>query len=137
MAEDVRETIKWRNKPALRDKVLGYRFPVTLPMEHAWYQRVLAGEKESGVYFGIVDKNTAQFIGFVGLTEIDWVSRHSELGIVIGEERFQGKGLGLEAVRLCLSYAFDCLNLESLAESRRIQPSSLCNVFEGWFSGTD
>jgi RimJ/RimL family protein N-acetyltransferase len=43
---------------------------------------------------------------------IDWVSRLVELRIRIGDKNAWGGGLGSEATRLLLSYAFDGLNLE-------------------------
>ena len=46
---------------------------------------------------------------------IDWVHRHAEWGIVIGESDARGKGYGTETARLMLDYAFTALGLNSVS----------------------
>ncbi len=50
-------------------------------------------------------------IGSCGLFEIDENSRQAELGIVIGDIEYWGRGCGREAVSLLLDYAFRQRNL--------------------------
>lgn len=50
-------------------------------------------------------------IGFVTLHSIEWNNQSGVLSIGIGEAEYRGKGLGGEALKLILNYAFNELNL--------------------------
>jgi RimJ/RimL family protein N-acetyltransferase len=56
-------------------------------------------------------------IGFVGLSEINWVSRDAWVGIGIGDRGNWGKGYGTDAMRIMLRYAFCQLNLHRISLS--------------------
>jgi RimJ/RimL family protein N-acetyltransferase len=109
--DDSNESVKWRNDPETRRNAMGFRFPVTEAMEKAWFDRALAGQDPQRVTFAIED-HAATLVGFVHLTDIDWVSRSAEFGISIGSKVHRGVGLGTEATTLMLDYAFDQLNLK-------------------------
>jgi RimJ/RimL family protein N-acetyltransferase len=111
---DLETSLAWRNDPELRDMVMGYRFPVTEPMEAAWYDRVLADHGISRASFAIEDGADGAFAGFVHLNDIDWHSRSADIGVVIGAKDRQNKGLGRQAVQMAVEYAFDTLNLQRL-----------------------
>lgn len=53
-------------------------------------------------------------IGAVQLADIDPWARHAELGIFIGDPACRGHGLGTEAMRLLLDFAFRQLNLHKV-----------------------
>ena len=50
-------------------------------------------------------------IGNIGLHAIDWKDRGAELGIVIGEKAYWGRGYGTGATRALLRVAFEEMNL--------------------------
>ncbi|MED1487915.1 MULTISPECIES: GNAT family N-acetyltransferase [Bacillales] len=60
-----------------------------------------------------IDLN-GEIIGFIKLTNIDWICRSGELTIVIGEEENRGKGYGSDAIQTFLRVAFDTLNLHQV-----------------------
>ncbi|MBM3513640.1 MAG: GNAT family N-acetyltransferase [Alphaproteobacteria bacterium] len=109
-AGDAKITVAWRNDPAVRDFALGYRYPVTLAMERRWYKKALAGDGKDA-HFAIEDVRRGRLVGIVSLMEINLFSRHACFGIVIGEKRSQGRGIGRDATRLALRFAFGSLNL--------------------------
>jgi RimJ/RimL family protein N-acetyltransferase len=109
--DDLAHSVKWRNDPAVRDAVIGYRFPVTDKMEEGWYDRVLADQGARRATFAIEDGADGALVGFVHLTDIDWPCRSAHFGIVIGETDRQGRGIGGEATALAVRYGFDTLNL--------------------------
>ena len=47
----------------------------------------------------------------MGLHNISWVERKAELGIMIGEKEFWGKGYGSDALREVLRISFEKMNL--------------------------
>jgi RimJ/RimL family protein N-acetyltransferase len=63
------------------------------------------------VHLGIALRESDRLVGATGLHHTDLRNRHAAFGIVIGEKDFWGKGLGSEATRLVVGYAFGTLNL--------------------------
>jgi RimJ/RimL family protein N-acetyltransferase len=66
------------------------------------------------VSLAIMVKEDDRLIGTVGLISIDHVHRRAKLGIIIGEEKFQSRGFGTEAITLILKYGFNRLNLNMI-----------------------
>lgn len=53
-------------------------------------------------------------IGLVTLSDVDAVSGHAELGVMLAEPAYRGRGLANEAMRLMMDYAFSELRLHRL-----------------------
>ncbi len=69
-----------------------------------------------------------ELIGRIGCFAIDWALRQGELGIVIGERAYWGKGYGRDAVRTLLRLLFsttllETVNLFTYPENLRAQRS--------------
>lgn len=111
---DLVHSVRWRNDPAVRDAVIGYRFPVTEKMEEGWYDRVLADQGGRRASFAIEDIADGALVGFVHLTDIDWPCRSAHFGIVIGETARQNRGIGGDATELAILYGFETLNLDRI-----------------------
>ncbi len=65
--------------------------------------------------YGIEDKTSGNFVGFIDLTNITWVSSNGEIGmfaILDPEER--GKGYGKDAMLVFLDFTFNVLGLHSI-----------------------
>jgi len=110
---DRKESIKWRNDSKIRDAQLGFPLPVTEKMEEKWFDGAMSGSREL-VCLAIESKMSGALIGFVLLSEINWVWRTARLGITIGEKEMQERGFGTEAMKLFLSYCFTTLNLRRI-----------------------
>jgi RimJ/RimL family protein N-acetyltransferase len=67
------------------------------------------------VILAIVEKKSGQHIGNMKLGPIDWVHRRAVFGILIGEKKFWGRGIGQEVTRLAVEYAFVRLNLNRVS----------------------
>ncbi len=63
--------------------------------------------------FFIVTRN-GELIGRTGCFAIDWTLRQGELGIVIGERSYWGKGHGRDAVATLLRHIFSTTTLETI-----------------------
>jgi RimJ/RimL family protein N-acetyltransferase len=120
---DMPKFLAWRQNRSLRQAVLGYRFPVTAEMEANWFESILNEQSQRIAFFSIdvtADQHAQrngiaadeEVIGFCRLTDIDWISRHAELGIMVGDVTLHGRGIGAEATALLCRYAFNDLNLE-------------------------
>jgi RimJ/RimL family protein N-acetyltransferase len=64
--------------------------------------------------FAIYERATMRPIGTAGLVSINHLHRTAELGIGIGERDCWGRGLGTEATRLVVDYAFHVLGLHNV-----------------------
>ncbi len=86
--------------------------PLTLDEETAWYDGIVKNpDLVSFTIYALPDYRPA---GIVNLLHIDQANRRCDLGIMIGEPRLRGIGLGTESVRLAVDYAFHVLNLHSV-----------------------
>jgi UDP-4-amino-4,6-dideoxy-N-acetyl-beta-L-altrosamine N-acetyltransferase len=65
-------------------------------------------------YFTIELIEDGTVIGFIGLTNIDYVHRKAEYGWLLLDPQFRGKKFGDEAELLIHTYAFDTLNLNKV-----------------------
>lgn len=65
--------------------------------------------------FAICDLDNHTHVGNIKLDSIDPIGRTGELGIMIGDQNYWGKGVGTEACKLLLNYAFDTLNLRKVS----------------------
>lgn len=112
--EDLETTNKWRNNLELIKLTLGIRFPKTLEMDNDWFDHTLNDKSNRNIYFGIDELKKSEFIGIIQLTNIDWISKTCEFGIVIGNSSITGMGYGKEAMHLLFKYAFNIINLQKI-----------------------
>lgn len=66
------------------------------------------------ILLAIVVKEDDKHIGNIKLGPINWIHRIGDIGILVGEKDYWGKGYGTEAIKLMVSYAFNTLNLHKL-----------------------
>lgn len=71
-------------------------------------------KSKDGMILGIYIKKNKRHIGNITLHLIDWRNRNAEIGILIGNRKFRGKGYATEAIRLVAEHAFAKLNLRKL-----------------------
>lgn len=95
-----------------------------LQAEEDWVRETItkcAAQPPEAASFTIYDLSDGAPVGTASLMGIDWRLRRSEFGIAIGERR--GQGLGTEATRLTLDWAFHMLGLHNVILS--VLPSNV------------
>jgi ribosomal-protein-alanine N-acetyltransferase len=102
----------WLNDPEVTRYMESGTFPSTMRDLESFYQRIAASR--SDVLMAVVDQATGEHIGNVKLGPIQWVHRSAIFGIMIGEKRFWGRGVGIETTRLMVEYGFGRLNLNRI-----------------------
>lgn len=72
-------------------------------------------KKEKNFAVRLVENN--ELLGNIGFNSLDFINRAGVIGVMLGNEKYQGKGYGTEAVNLILDYGFSLLNLRSISLS--------------------
>jgi RimJ/RimL family protein N-acetyltransferase len=109
---DAERCYEWFSDPEVRVHILRRPYPNTARSSLDYFRSLDPARTQ---LFAIVSREAGAYIGNCGLHDIDPVNRHAELGIVIGDRAFLGKGFGREAVHLLCAHAFRTLNLHKVA----------------------
>lgn len=109
--EDIPTFVRWFNDPEVREFLATNR-PISTAEEEKWFERQL---EDTGSELFAIETADGCHIGSIGLHNINWRDRHAELGIVIGEKEYWGRGYGSDAVRTMLRFAFESLNLHRVS----------------------
>ena len=104
---------RWINTYEVTKYLESGLFPSTLHSLQAYYERVTGSD--TCVIFAIEDLDSHEHIGNVKLEPIHWVNRTAVFGILIGEHTLYGQGIGYEASKLCIEYAFHRLDLRKIS----------------------
>lgn len=96
---------RWNQDPLVRNSVL----PTVI--HHILDNLADLHSHENRIDFIIGDLESGVGIGLISLHEIDERVGHAELGKLIGEPSFRGRGFAEEATRLVLHYAFGDLGI--------------------------
>ena len=111
-SKNIDQLRRWRNTPSLRKYFREYR-EISSDMQENWFKNKVLGDPEQ-VNFEIHDRESDKLIGHCGLYYIEWVHRHAEFGIYIGDDQFRDGGYGSDALRTLVSYGFNDLNLNRI-----------------------
>ena len=103
--------LRWRSDPeVMRGTGAGSQVP-TVEAIQAWYEQATSpGNTE--VHFTIYDLDDVAPVGTALLVRVDQHAGTAEFGLTIGERRNQG--LGTEATRLVLDWAFTVMGLHNI-----------------------
>ena len=107
---DLERTQKWHNDPALYETVVGAFRYVSRAAEEEWLRQKQAYSNQE-VNLAICLKADSTHVGNMYLRNINWIARHAEVSMFIGESEQRGKGYGTAALRLLIQHAFRDLGL--------------------------
>ena len=84
------------------------------PMQPQAVERLFEEREKSSVEdsFAIHREGEEEPLGVIGLMNISEANASADLSVIIGDEGERAKGLGTEAIRVILRYAFEDLGLE-------------------------
>jgi diamine N-acetyltransferase len=112
--EHLAQTTMWFNDPEVR-RGLAHRGLPNEDGELRWYEQMTeagAAPRPTAVTFAVHDAGDGELVGVCGLEEIDHNFLRAVFGIFIGQRR--GTGIGTEATRLALDWAFTILGLRNV-----------------------
>jgi len=111
--DDLERTLKWHNDAALYETLTGTFRYVSRAAEEAWLRQKIAYAPDQ-VNLAVCLTSDAQHIGNIYLSNVDFLARHAELALFIGESQHRSKGYGRAAVRLLMKHAYQDLGLRRL-----------------------
>jgi len=82
------------------------------------------------LFLAIIHKTSKKRVGNIKLGPINRRHKFADIGIIIGEKEFWGKGLASEAIRLITDYAFNKLKLHKLTAGAYISNLGSTRAFE-------
>ena len=112
MKTDLSSIVRWINDPEVR-RFISTNFPQTEEDEEEWL-RNLSKKKGKDVVL-VVETLEGVAIGLMGIHQIHDEDRTATTGALIGESEYWGKGLGKDAKKNLLNYAFNTLNLRKIS----------------------
>lgn len=118
----------WMNDPAVTDQLESRFFPHTKP-NLTEYIRSYDGNNKN-LFLAIVEKKINKHIGNIKLGPINWIHRFANIGIIIGEKDYWGKGYAAEAIQLLIHHAFDTLNLRKLTAGAYVSNEGSIRAFQ-------
>ena len=105
----------WLNDPAVHEWMLTGHVPITAAAEREWYERAERESAAGTAYnFEIRAADDLRLLGICGLTDVDSIDRHAEVGIFIGDVAEQNKGFGRDAIVTTLRFGFETLGLHTM-----------------------
>lgn len=109
--EDTDRVVRWRNDKKIVENFI-YRKKISREEHLGWlHNKVETGQV---IQFIICDLANDKPLGSIYLQNFNEESRQAEEGIFLGEEEAYGRGIGTEAAKLVLDYAFETLKLHKL-----------------------
>ena len=109
--DDLNSIVKWRNDPAILRWLFSYS-PLNKTKQRKWYEKYLDDDTQQTFIIEVKEEKIS--IGTVGLTSIDYKNQRAELGVLIGDESWQNKGMGTDALDLLIKFAFDEMNIRKI-----------------------
>lgn len=111
---DIPLRVKWlNNKQANLFAVDDPTHVTTIAEQEKWFdeyeEQLKLGQKK---FFTILNSETP--VGFLGLSHINREKKEGDVFIMIGEDGHRGRGIGREALKLLLDFAFGELKLNRL-----------------------
>ena len=82
-------------------------------MQSDWFDNRVR-KNDNQVDFEIHDLESKKLIGHCGLYYINWISRHAEFTIYVGDMKYRSGGRGSDALRTLFKYGFEELNLNKI-----------------------
>jgi len=112
--EDLPWVRQWVNDPDIVSHLSDiFLYPHANESTEAYLEAMVEGNTDSRG-FVIADLASEAYIGQVNLDTIDWKNRVGKIGIVIGSPEYLGRGIGTEAMKLLIDFAFREMNLNRL-----------------------
>jgi ribosomal-protein-alanine N-acetyltransferase len=87
-------------------------FPNTFEKQKEYYEHLKKSHDD--IVLAIIHDKDDLHIGNIGLHKIDYIHRHADVGIILGERKYQNRGYATQCIEAIKDYSFKTLNLHRL-----------------------
>lgn len=94
------------------------------------YEYIKECEQDEVGYYWSIETNGGIAIGTISLTEINNHHKIAEIGIVIGDKNYWGRGVATEVISDLVNYSFSNLNIEYISANVEEGNVPMQKVFE-------
>ena len=103
--------VRWMNDPDINQYLESRFYTHTIESTKSF---ILSVTNDDNYQFGIFDKKTDKHIGNIKIGGINHYHKYADIGFLIGEREYWGKGIASEAIKLATDFAFSLLKLHKL-----------------------
>ena len=103
--------VRWMNDPDINQYLESRFYVQTIESTKTFIRSVT---NDNNYQFGIFIKETDQHIGNIKIGSINHYHKYADIGFLIGEKEYWGKGIASEAIKLATDFAFRTLKLHKL-----------------------
>jgi len=118
----------WFNDPLVTEHMNKGAFPNSEATQEEFFNSL--SKSRSNVQLAVVLKENNVLVGTVGIHGIDWIHRHGDVSIVMGDKTYWGKGIATEAISLIVKHAFTKMNLRRLTAGMSVLNVGTKKCFE-------
>lgn len=114
--EDVSDRyVAWMNDP----EIVHFTESRYSAHDAAGLRKYIAARRDDGdnLFLAIVAREEELHIGNIKIGPADWRHRVVDLGLIVGDRNYWGKGIAAEAISLITDYAFSALDLHKVTAS--------------------
>jgi ribosomal-protein-alanine N-acetyltransferase len=127
--EDANEQyLSWINNPEVTSGLASGYWPTNITSLKQYISSTTT--QTDAAFLAIIDSASKKHIGNIKIDRFDWISRTCELGIMIGDKHFHGKGVGTESCQLVINYAFSRLNIRKIILAVYSNNTSAIRLYE-------
>ena len=109
---DLERNWRWINDAETARLVNGRPYAMPRAAQEAWLRERAEHPLSFGRVFLAIETKAGEHIGNIDITGVSPEDRWGWLGVLIGDPAQRGRGLGSDAIRTVLRFAFDEMNLD-------------------------
>jgi RimJ/RimL family protein N-acetyltransferase len=110
--DDAEAIMDWVNDPEITRNFAAFSKKITVEEERAFLRSMLASDTDR--LFAIEPAGGGPLIGTAGIHRIYWPARNGRIGLMIGKQDLQGRGLGQATMRALVAFGFAKLALHKI-----------------------
>jgi RimJ/RimL family protein N-acetyltransferase len=107
---------------------LEYLLPISRDVVDRYVSDVTTSDREA--FFAIESAVDDVFIGTIRIAHIDWRMGQGDIGVMIGDRGYWGRGLATDAVSTLVGYGFEVLSLRKMISHPTATNVAMCKCFE-------
>lgn len=119
--DDLPLLLKWRNLPHVVEN-MEYKELIMWNEHFRWFYRI----QQEGYYYYIIETPEGHPVGTIYLSGIDQENKVSS-GLYIGDARYLGTGITVEASQLIIDYALNVLKVDAIRAKVNGNNSNIIN----------